>query len=194
MKTGAAQDVASSSGCRAAAGPRASTATGTTPSRTGAATSTNPVQFSAPLPAASAFYRLDITFRTLGGRLRGTYAEYFRVVPREVHVRLSILHEQLLPGGQLVSRVENRGTSFVQFGRAFAIDRREAGAWLPEPIAPTAFPASATVMGGGLAGDCEVFGLPSNLRPGRYRLRKPVMFEGKARELIAPFAVTEAVG
>jgi hypothetical protein len=142
------------------------------------------------LPPRPAFYRLDLTLADSTGNKSVTYSQYLRVAPPRHKVRLALRRNWLFPGGPLVWRIENLGTTQVSYGAVYSIDRRETGIWTPTDIAPESFSLYAEIMGAGGASECQHMRLPDDVAPGTYRVRKPADFPGdKGRELTAVFTV-----
>ncbi|MGB7587557.1 MAG: immunoglobulin-like domain-containing protein [Solirubrobacterales bacterium] len=142
------------------------------------------------VPRLPAFYRVKINFYDRAGRLLGHYAEYFRILKRRTDVDLSLARQQLRVGDDLVSELENPGTTSLFFGLGWSVDRFEAGEWKRDPVTPSGFPEVGFVMVGGEAEECRSLEIPSNMAPGHYRFRKKVaVVGGAARYLSTEFDV-----
>ena len=123
------------------------------------------------------YYRLEVLFQHQG-KVAGRYAEYLRVLPQRVDVRLGLRDTTVQPGQHLVWRVENYGTTIVEFGLSFKVERYTPDGWVIDPITPAGFPQIGFYIGAGIAGRCESLSLPIDMEPGRYRLTKDVFAAG----------------
>jgi hypothetical protein len=119
------------------------------------------------------FYRLDLEFSNVSGR-KVRYAEYFRVLPRRVDLRLGLMRASVKPGESLIWRVENFGTVSVFFGLDRTVERYEGTGWTLSPVFPLGAPAVGFSMGPGTVSECHSIQVPTTAQPGRYRLSKSV--------------------
>jgi hypothetical protein len=115
-------------------------------------------------------YRVDFEFRDDSGRWLGHYAEYFRVVRREVKAILRLSAETYQPGSVLRARLENRGTRSLYYGFDLVVERWTGTEWVQDSSTPRSWPLEGLSLGGGMVGDCEVIVLGRS--PGEYRLVK----------------------
>jgi hypothetical protein len=118
------------------------------------------------------FYRVDVTFRDLSGRTLGRYADYFRVMPRRVDVRLGLDAGTYRAGAAVLMRLENLGTVGISFGYEFALDIWNGSSWAASPAVLPLWPQVALGLGAGLTQQCQRFQIPEDIVPGRYRLSK----------------------
>jgi hypothetical protein len=139
------------------------------------------------------FYRLDISIVTEAGSKLGHYAEYFRVVPLQLNVRLLLKQQMMYPGAAIVTKVVNPGTESVFYGEEYDIQRYNGQTWIRDPLlTPSGFVQSGTFLTAGQSGACEVIKLPENVEPGQFRFIKPYSARsanGRQRTLRAEFSI-----
>jgi hypothetical protein len=135
-------------------------------------------------------YRLLVAVRGPGGQVLGSYGQYFRVVKRSRHADL-VAAPTSLKGGEPVSfHFENFGSLPLEFGLPYRIDRWSAGAWQPAADGPKGpWPEVLLAIGGGGAGGCSSWDIPSDAVPGTYRAVHRVSIGGRSRILTAVFRV-----
>ncbi|HET7445373.1 MAG TPA: immunoglobulin-like domain-containing protein [Solirubrobacterales bacterium] len=141
------------------------------------------------IPAGQAFYRVELIFQDLTGKSLGSFSGYIRAVSTRSNATLLIEPGGVRAGEALHWRVANTGTTWVDIGRAFSIDRREGRRWIPQSFAPTHFSPDAFAMPPGIAHRCEGIELPADLAPGRYRVAKDVWLGGAKRKLSGVFSI-----
>jgi hypothetical protein len=128
-------------------------------------------------PAGPALYRYDIEFRDhASGDLLGSYSEYLRVVKPTFHARIAVNRPLFHPGEQAFARIENRGTSWIEFGLPYAVERFEGGRWVDQPLGVGAWLMPAIFMAGGQTGWCMQYRVPADASPGLYRFVKGLTF------------------
>ncbi|MDQ3725744.1 MAG: hypothetical protein M3335_07655 [Actinomycetota bacterium] len=128
-------------------------------------------------PGRFGLYRYDIEFRDQGsGEVLGSYSEYLRVVKPTYHAGLAVNRRHVRPGQRVFARVENRGTSWVEFGVPYAVQRFEGGRWVGQDLGIDAWPLPLIYMGSGLTGECMPYRVPADASPGRYRFVKSLDF------------------
>lgn len=139
-----------------------------------------------------AFYKVDVTFSDTGGHRLGGYAEYFRVLDRRVDVAVTLVRKLLHPGDIVESIVENRGTTWLEFGEAFSIERFVDGAWhRDDALTPNGFITIGYAISGGTGYVCRNIRLPADVALGHYRFVKPVsVLGGSDRQLSSDFYVS----
>lgn len=118
-------------------------------------------------------YKAEFTFRSSADQLLGSYAEYFRVVPRQVAARIDLRSDQLTPDSRLYLRLENRGTVPLLYGYDLRIERWSGNAWEMDPATPDSWTLEGVGLGPGAIGSCESVSLGSPLL-GSYRASKEV--------------------
>lgn len=139
-----------------------------------------------------AFYKVEVTFSDTGGHRLGRYAEYFRVLNRSVSVAVTLVRQDLHPGDIVESTVENRGTTWLEFGEEFSIERFADGAWRQTALAPGGFITVGYAISGGSGYVCRNLRLPTDVAAGHYRFIKPVSVAGGGdRRLSADFHISE---
>lgn len=122
------------------------------------------------------FYRYDFEIIDAEGEVLGRYGEHFKVFGRPFwKVRLGLSGSRFHKGQRVLSRVENLGTEWVEYGEAFSVQRYEGGEWVPDAEAT---PAGWLLWGGasgpGASGQCSSLYLDRDFLPGRYRIVKEV--------------------
>jgi hypothetical protein len=132
-----------------------------------------PVDLRLELPPQPGNYRVDVEFLDSDGRLLGKLGEYLRVVRPWTKARLGISGRHFNAGDVVRTRIENIGTTVVNSGAFYAVQRRTAGAWRNVPgVTPEVWPLYASIIGPGGTGECGGFRIPADLPPGRYRVLK----------------------
>jgi hypothetical protein len=118
-----------------------------------------------------AFYRVTAVIRNRSGRKVGGFGFYYRVVVPETDAKLALNGTAFRPGQTVFGRIENFGSTRVEYGAGRQIQRQEGSAWVPAPEDPP-LPAIAVLyfVQPGLTGRCFGFGIPSAMPPGRYRM------------------------
>lgn len=143
------------------------------------------------VPPGPALYRYDIEFRDHGsGEVLGSYSEYLRVVRPTFHAGIAVNRRHVRPGQRVFARIENRGTSWVEFGVPYAVQRFEGGRWVEQDLGDGAWPMPALLMGSGQSGWCMRYRVPADASPGRYRFVKDLDFWGRpGKRAVAFFRV-----
>ena len=116
-------------------------------------------------------YRVDVWFHR-GNNGHVHYADYFRVVSREVSIRLGVEASTYQPGQDVRFHLENRGTVEITYGYAYSLEHWNGVAW---KTSMTPLPGSFQVALGLAAGQvqgCQGLELPEDMPTGRYRLGK----------------------
>jgi hypothetical protein len=134
--------------------------------------SRDPANLQVPVTKRPGLYMGEFKFAH-GGHVLGTFGQYLRVVPRRRDVRLLIGQATYLPGESVVTRMVNRGTLPVAFAPGLVLESWSNEMWL-EVNGPTYFGGPASLLSAGASGQCEHLPLPSDLRPGPYRVTKSV--------------------
>lgn len=158
----------------------------------GVVTEIDEMSFWLDAPPGPALYRYDIEFREHGsGKVLGSYSEYLRVVKPTFHAGIAINRLQFEPGQEAFARVENRGTSWIQFGLAYEVQKFEGGRWVAQPFGSGVWPAVGLILPGGYSGWCMRYQIPSDASPGRYRFLKGLGFWGRrgGKRAVAAFRV-----
>jgi hypothetical protein len=142
---------------------------------------------------APGLYRYDLTFRRADNTLLGRFHDYYRVIPMINDVRLVTFGDTFRVGDSVAVRVENRGTTWAQYGAGEEFDRLEPGGWVRLPFEelfgrPNIVPAIGLMTAPGTWSDCRFnsFQVPSGMTPGRYRA---VKWEGPNGQGTAEFNV-----
>lgn len=124
-------------------------------------------------PGKPGMYRYDISFSDQAGKPLGAFASYFRVVPANLNVLLSIQKRNLHPGEIVNFRVQNRGTEELEYTTLFRIQRRVKSDWVTTSLNGYRLPFPPTrLLSAGEVGQCESVRLPKNLPAGRYRIAR----------------------
>lgn len=139
------------------------------------------------LPARKAFYRLKVVLQR--GSETHAYWEYYRVLPRQVDLRLALSSASPAPGEKLTWRLENFGTLPVFYGLEYAIERFDGSQWVVDRLTPEGFPAVGFLMGAGNASECQSLQLPATMPAGLYRLSKGAEDGGGKRRVFSEFSV-----
>jgi hypothetical protein len=142
-------------------------------------------------PRGPALYRYDIEFRDhASGKILGSYAEYLRVVKPTFHAGIAVDRDRARPGQRVLARVENRGTSWINFGLEYAVQRLESGRWVEQDLGVDGWLLPMILMGGGQSGWCMSYRVPADASPGRYRFVKGLGFAGRrGKQATAAFSV-----
>lgn len=155
----------------------------------------NGKSFLVRVPAKPGLYRFQARLRDAQGGAVGRYADYLRVVRPVTDVRLVTSGGPIGPGSRVDFWIENRGTREVDpLGAEFAFEVFEGGAWSKAPGSPRVFPKFKYMpLRAGEAGACSSFQVPSEAKPGLYRLSKDVVLEsGARRQLTSEFEVSSS--
>lgn len=130
-------------------------------------------------------YRLDLSFRSLHGKVLGNYREYFRVVPRTVKMDLRLSAAEFHPGETAYARVEDLGTTGMNVPFRYAVERLAGTVWVGVGEATTPgdalSPEENWWIQGGEAAPCTEFPIPANAESGRYRVSASVQPFGSRR-------------
>lgn len=143
-------------------------------------------------PPGPSLYRYDIEFRDHGsGDLLGAYSEYLRVVKPTFHAGIAVNLDQVRPGQRVLARVENRGTSWINFGLEYAVQRLEGDRWVEQDLGVDGWLLPMILMSGGQSGWCMPYRVPADAAPGRYRFVKGLGFSGRrdGKRATAAFSV-----
>lgn len=117
-----------------------------------------------------ALYRYDISISSASGNQLAHYAEYFRVMQKEVKADLKLNAATYRPGARLFMHLRNRGTAAIYYGYELVIERWTGVEWVEDPSTPAGWPLVGLGLGGGAVGDCESVTLGSV--SGEYRITK----------------------
>ncbi len=131
----------------------------------------NELEFGFPA-TESGFFRIEIAFANLGGKVLGRYSEYFRVLPRRVRLELAASSRAVSPGGVVQARIRNTGTVGAIVRPQIAVQRREAGEWVEYArlqASPRSIRRFRWTLGGGQASPCVAFRVPATAGAGEYR-------------------------
>lgn len=123
-------------------------------------------------------YRADVQIDT-GSRPPARFHQYLRVVRPTVDVELHLDRDAYLKGETVAARVENHGTTGVESGSGLELDGWNGTRWTPVGGKPTWFMGPASDLLAGTVGKCEQLPLPADLKPGNYRVSKPVGVGGR---------------
>jgi hypothetical protein len=117
------------------------------------------------------FYRVDLRFRRLGGARLGAYRGYFRVLKRNVDVRLVTSGSVFHPGETVYGHVENRGASRITAPVFLDVERYEAGGWVAveQPVSPNSIRRPNWWLDPGEISGCHGFTIAAATAPGAYR-------------------------
>ena len=142
-------------------------------------------------PPGPALYRYDIEFRDhLSGALLGSYSEYLRVVKPTFHAGIAVNRRHARPGQKVFARVENRGTSWIEFGLYYEVQRFEGGRWVDQDLGDGVWALPLIYMRSGQSGWCMRYRVPTEASPGRYRFVKDLGFIGRrGKRAVAAFRV-----
>lgn len=136
------------------------------------------------VPAGPALYRYDIEFRDRDSReLLGSYSEYLRVVKPTFRADIAVDRRHVSPGQKVFARVENRGTSWIEFGLYYEVQRFEGGRWVEQDLGVGAWPLPSILMGSGQSGWCMRYRVPADASPGWYRFVKGLGFGSQRGKL-----------
>jgi len=157
----------------------------------GVVTEIGEMSFWLDAPPGPALHRYDIEFRDHGsGVVLGSYSEYLRVVRPTFHAGIAVNRDQVRPGQKVFARVENHGTSWISFGLAYEVQRREGGRWVEQDLGVDGWLLPLILMSGGSSGWCMPYLVPVDAAPGRYRFVKDLGFAGRRdKRAVAPFSV-----
>lgn len=145
-----------------------------------------------PAGPRPALYRYDIEFEDhSSGEGLGRYSEYLRVVRPTFHAGIAVDRDRVFPGEKVFARIENRGTSWINFGLEYEVQKLEGGRWVDQDLGVDGWLLPMILMGGGGSGWCMPYSVPLEATPGRYRFVKSIGFAGgrAAKRAIAAFAV-----
>jgi hypothetical protein len=141
------------------------------------------------VPSHSRIYRLAVAFSGPGREERHTYRVYLRVVKHEIDTRLATSSASVLPGGTLTWQIQNYGTTSLNFGLEYRVERYDGG-WKVDPMTPAGFPAIGFSIPAGAAGQCQSLTVPASASPGSYRIVKPVgVAAGRSQDIRALFSI-----
>jgi hypothetical protein len=142
-------------------------------------------------PPGPALYRYDIEFKDhSSGDLLDSYSEYLRVVKPSFHARIAVDRDRVRPGQRVFARVENPGSSWIQFGLMYEVQRLEGGRWVEQDLGVDGWLLPMILMGSGQSGWCMPYRVPPDASPARYRFVKGLGFAGrKGKRAIAVFNV-----
>jgi hypothetical protein len=158
----------------------------------GVVTDIGEISFWLDTPPAPALYRYDIEFRDhTSGALLGSYSEYLRVVRPTFHAGIAVNRDRVRPGETVFARVENRGTSWIEFGLSYEVQRREGDRWVEQDLGVDGWLLPAIFMPSGQTGWCMPYRMPADAAPGRYRFVKGLSFSGRrnGKRALAAFDV-----
>src|SRR6478609_9025332 len=86
-----------------------------------------------------AMYRLIVAFQNEAGDKLGYYGFYYRVVAPVDDIRLSLNAGSYYPEQTVFALIENFGTTHVQYGASYSIQRLEGSVWKTAPESPRRF-------------------------------------------------------
>lgn len=143
-------------------------------------------------PGRPGLYRYDIEFRDDGtGEVLGSYSEYLRVVKPTFHAGIAVNRRHVRPGQRVFARIENPGTSWVEFGLAYAVEKFEGGRWVEQDLGVDGWLLPLIAMGSGQSGWCMPYRVPRDASPGRYRFVKELGLGGRRdKRAVAFFRVS----
>jgi hypothetical protein len=131
-------------------------------------------------PGRPGLYRYDIEFRDQGsGEVLGSYSEYLRVVKPTYRAGIAVNQRHARPGQRVFARIENRGTSWIEFGLPYEVQRFEDGRWVEQDLGVDGWLLPLLVMPGGQTGWCMPYRVPAEAAPGWYRFVKGIGFGGR---------------
>lgn len=131
-------------------------------------------------PRRLGLYRYDIEFRDhASGDLLGSYSEYLRVVKPTFHAGIAVDRDHVRPGQRVLARVENRGTSWINFGLEYEVQRLEGDRWVEQDLGVDGWRLPMILMQGGQSGWCMPYRVPADASPGQYRFVKGLGFAGR---------------
>lgn len=141
------------------------------------------------------FYRYDFEIIDSRGKTLGAYSEYLKVFARWFwRVKLGLNGERFHVGQQVLSRIENFGTEWGEYGAAFSVQRFE-GEWVGMPDAVRGgWALWGGILSPGAAGRCNRLFLGDQFQPGLYRIVKDVDRPARPKRkrpyhLVAPFEI-----
>lgn len=117
--------------------------------------------------------RIDLLFFDAEGDLLGGYFEYARVVPFRPRARLRLSRHAMPPGGKFALRVENLGTTEVNYGLPYRLQVYKDDRWQQAPQRENFF-APRHGLRPGRASHCQHVRISKQAEPGLYRISKKV--------------------
>lgn len=142
-------------------------------------------------PPAMGTLRMDITFLDAEETVLGSFFEYLQIVPFKVDPRLRLKTRVVPPGGELLVRLVNWGTTQISSPGAYRLQRYERNRWQDVPVED--LPASGPALAPGAAGRCQRMPIQDKAEPGLYRIQTRVRSlrrrQGKVRR--APIYVSK---
>jgi hypothetical protein len=134
------------------------------------------------LPRREAFYRVDLSFKSLRGNLLGKYGQYVRVMRPTRSVKLETSPGLNRPGEDIFFRLKNFGTARTSYGEPFAIEKQNGAYWSPYLTEADLGPWRRWLrtLPGGTAGRCQSFTVPLGTEAGRYRVKKALPLPASA--------------
>lgn len=151
----------------------------------------NYTAISVKMPGRNGLYRMDLQIRSTIGELLGMYSQYLRRVKPRTAVRLRTNMKTFHAGETAYVRLENPGTTAVQFGESVNVERYVNSTWMREAMVPTYYFGVLLEMGGGGAYECRAFPITETAEPGLWRFSQRVDSRpfGKARVVVKQFEV-----
>ena len=128
-----------------------------------------------PVPAAPAYYRVDISIADSDrDKVLGSFGSYVRVVRPSFHAELLARGSAARQGESIAVRIANVGTetiSSLSGDWRFAVQRYDGQGWVTAPSSPPAEKRRPIIrkLSAGQLSDCIEFRVPSNEEPGQYR-------------------------
>lgn len=124
------------------------------------------------VPGAPAYYRVDISFKSVNGDVLGAYGEYFRVMKPRYEMEMTLSDSVVAPGQVLRARLKNLGTEPVLAEKAMTVEKREGPLWVP---VATVYDGGRRADGsvfvfGGKAGPCFAYRVPEDVGEGQFRI------------------------
>jgi hypothetical protein len=148
-------------------------------------------------PRAPGFYLYEIEIADFTGKTLAVYDRYLRVERAFWDAKLGLSATELRPGEQLLVRLENLGTEWIEFGEELRLQAHRGGEWTGIGVPGR---AGWLLWGGSLmpgrSWSCSAIDLPRSFPPGRYRIVKQVYRQISATNtrtywLSAPFTVVD---
>lgn len=126
------------------------------------------------IPNKRGFYLIRLSIQAKDGKLLGTFTEYITVAKPTVAVRIGLDGSPGLAGSQILGRIENFGTTSMQFGPSYAVEHFDGTTWQRVGPSRSVWPRQAIVLEAGAAGGCMGYKIPEQAPTGRYRFVKSV--------------------
>jgi hypothetical protein len=108
------------------------------------------------------------------GKPLASFEEYVRVMKPSVAIKVGTSGEPVSPGHRVVGRLENLGTTIIQFEAPYAVEYFNGVEWVTVGPSNTVWPRYVGLLAAGAKGDCMSFDVPLGAIPGQYRFVKRV--------------------